>query len=41
MGSRWKKYNDLSLMGIGCNILGYAEKNVDRSVNAIKTMEVL
>ncbi len=32
-----KKYNDLSLMGIGCNILGYAEKNVDRSViNAIK-----
>ena len=32
-----KKYKDLSLMGIGCNILGYANKKVDDAViKAIK-----
>ena len=27
-----KKYRDLSLMGIGCNIMGYANKNIDNAV---------
>jgi len=32
-----KKYKDLSLMGIGCNILGYSNKKVDNAViKAIK-----
>ncbi len=32
-----KKYKDLSLMGVGCNILGYANDKVDQAVvNAIR-----
>jgi len=27
-----KKYRDLSLMGIGCNIMGYANKSIDNAV---------
>ena len=33
-----KKYYDLSLMGVGTNILGYGNKNVDNAVlDAVKT----
>ena len=29
-GYRWKKYIDISLMGVGTNILGYANSKIDR-----------
>ena len=36
-----KKYRDLSLMGIGCNILGYANDKIDKEViKAIKKSNV-
>ena len=27
-----KKYKDLSLMGVGCNIMGYSNKQIDDAV---------
>ena len=27
-----KKYKDLSLMGVGCNIMGYSNKQIDSAV---------
>ena len=33
-----KKYKDLSLMGVGCNIMGYSNKQIDNAViKALKT----
>ena len=33
-----KKYKDLSLMGVGCNIMGYSNKQIDDAV--VKTVPV-
>ena len=32
LGSRWKKFSDLHLMGVGTNTLGYSNNRIDRRV---------